>query len=87
MGHQHTKKKVLLIITDGEETFYGVQEATDKLGIEKYNIINNLKGKTKSINTVKGKRHLTWKLNNDFSRLYEKSYGLSTEELEEIAKI
>lgn len=85
-NYKNVKKKALLIIFDGTDTYYGVKEASEKLQVPKGNIINNIKGKTKTVNTIKGNIKLNWKLNNDFSRLYVKTYGLSTGELEGRAK-
>lgn len=81
------KKKNLLVISDGEHIFQGIQEAADYFNTRKTNIINNLKNITKFLTISKEhKIKLTWNLNSEHCRLYVKTYGLSTDELEKAAK-
>lgn len=87
LNYKNIKNKNLLIISDGQNTYNGIQEASDKLGVKKANIINNLKGKTKVLTINKEhKVKLTWTLNKEHCRLYVKTYRLSVDELEEQAK-
>lgn len=85
-NYVNTKSKYFLIINDGTTNYFGVEDAANKLGIKKANVINNLKGVTKTITVNNKKLKLTWKLNREHCRLYVKTYGLSTDELEEQAK-
>lgn len=84
----NTKKKNLLVISDGENVYNGIADASNKLGVNKDNIINNLKGVTKTLCINKDhKIKLTWTLNKEHCRLYMKTYRLSASELEEAAKL
>ena len=80
------KHKCLLIINDGLNIYYGVNDAEKQLGVNKANIINNLKGTTKNLTVNNKKIKLKWTLNKEHCRLYVKTYGLSMDELEERAK-
>ena len=54
----------------------------------KTNVINNIKHITKSLTTKQfGKIQLTYEINKEHGRLYVKTYGLSSDEIEESFKM
>lgn len=86
-GFKNNKHLSLLKIYYGNKILYGVEEASNYFKVNKLNIINNLKGKTSLLETKEfGKIKLTWKINEEHSRLYAKTYKLSADKIEEIAK-
>lgn len=81
------KHFALLKIFYGDKIFYGVKETAEYFGVNKTNVINNLKGKTSLLETKNfGKIKLTWKINEEHCRLYAKTYKLPVGKIEEIAK-
>ena len=76
---------LIILYIDGNDTpFYGIDELSKHLNVNRTNIINNIKGVTKTITTEKyGKIKINWKLNKEHCRLYMKIYGLSADEIEE----
>lgn len=86
-GFKNDKHLSLLKIYYRDKILYGVEEASNYFKVNKLNIINNLKGKTSLLETKEfGKIKLTWKINEEHSRLYAKTYKLSADKIEEIAK-
>lgn len=86
-NYVYSKHKALIIIHYNDYVFYGVEEAALFFNVTKTNIINNLKGITKNLNTKDfGKIKLTWEINKEHGRLYMKTYGLSAGEIEESVK-
>ena len=86
-GFKNNKHLSLLKIYYGNKILYGIEEASNYFKVNKLNIINNLKGKTSLLETKEfGKIKLTWKINEEHSRLYAKTYKLSADKIEEIAK-
>lgn len=86
-NYNNKKSKNLLIISDGEHTFQGIQETANYFNIKKVNVINNIKNITKFLTISKERKiKLTWTLNREHCRLYVKTYGISTDELEKAAK-
>lgn len=82
-----SKHKALLILTYGENVFWGIKDAAEQLGVCRKNIINNIKGITKTLTTPQfGKIKLNVSLNKEHGRLYVKTYGLSADEIEESVK-
>ena len=83
-GYINTKKLAFIIIMFDKYTLYGVEDAAKFFKVTKTNIINNIKGNTKTLNTEEfGKITLKNRLNKEHCRLYEKTYGLSLGEIEE----
>lgn len=86
-GFKNKKHLALIKIFYKDKVLYGVEEAANYFEVSKINIINNLKGKTSLLETKNfDKIKLTWKINEEHSRLYAKTYKLSAGKIEEIAK-
>ena len=87
-NYVNTKHKSLLIIRYKEFEFYGITEAANFFKVTKTNVINNIKHITKSLTTKQfGKIQLTYEINKEHGRLYVKTYGLSSDEIEESFKM
>jgi hypothetical protein len=62
---------------------FGLNKFSEITKINKHNLINNMKGITKSVIYNGIKCHVVWKLNNQHCRLYKELYGLSVDKIEE----
>lgn len=81
----NTKSKALLIIIYNDNEYYGLNEASECLGVPKQNILNNIKNVTKTVNSsVFGRIKLDWKANPQHNDLFIKTYNLNSKELTKI---
>lgn len=77
--------KALIIVKYSDKLFYGIDEAAKYFNVNRSNIVNNLNGTTKFLTTSEfGKIKLEWKVNSSHNKLYLATYGLTSDELNEI---